>query len=78
MKSSWVAPTAYLLGVGWFFGTSIILGVVIGLWADSASGLEPLFTLTGIFIGLAVALVGGFRMLKPFMDRFGNGTTGKG
>ena len=75
MKSSWVAPTAYLLGAGWFFATSIILGVVIGRWADSASGLEPTFTLIGIILGLAVALIGGFRMVKPFMDRFGNGTT---
>jgi hypothetical protein len=78
VKSSWVAPTAYLLGAGWFFATSIILGIVVGIWVDGKTGLEPTFTLVGIFLGLAVALVGGFRMLKPFMDRFGNGTTGKG
>lgn len=77
MNSSWVVPTAYLLGAGWFFATCIILGIGLGYWADSASGLEPLFTLIGIFVGLAVALVGGYRMLKPFMDRFGNGTSGK-
>jgi len=66
-----------LLGVGWFFGTSIILGIGIGLWADSKTGFEPVFTLTGSLIGLAIALVGGFRMLQPFLDRFGNGTTGR-
>jgi hypothetical protein len=58
--------------VGWFFATSIILGIVIGRWADSATGLEPVFTLAGIFLGLAVALVGGIRMLMPFMQRLGN------
>ena len=70
---SWVAPTAYLLGAGWFFATAIILGVVLGRWADSATGLEPTFTLVGIIVGLAVALTGGIRMLMPFMNRYGGG-----
>ena len=67
----WVAPTAYLLGIGWFFATALLLGILLGRWADSATGQEPLFTLVGIVLGLAVALVGGIRMLIPFMDRFG-------
>jgi hypothetical protein len=74
---SWVAPTAYLLGAGWFFATAIILGVVLGRWADSATGLEPTFTLIGIIVGLAVALAGGIRMLLPFMNRFGQGPSEK-
>lgn len=68
---SWVAPTAYLLGAGWFFAACIILGVVLGRWADAKTGLEPLFTLVGLMLGLVTALVGGYRMLVPFMDRFG-------
>lgn len=75
---SWVAPTAYLLGAGWFFATSIILGILIGRWADSATGLEPIFTLVGIFVGLAVALVGGIRMLMPFIGKLGTGPSEKG
>lgn len=74
---SWVAPTAYLLGAGWFFATSILLGVLIGRWADGATGLEPVFTLAGIIVGLAVALVGGIRMLMPFMSRIGGGPSEK-
>jgi hypothetical protein len=74
---SWVAPTAYLLGIGWFFATCIVLGIVIGRWADGATGLEPTFTLAGIFLGLAIAAVGGFRMLMPFVERFGNDTREK-
>jgi hypothetical protein len=74
---SWVAPTAYLLGIGWFFATALILGVGIGYWADSKTGLEPTFTLIGIFLGLAVALVGGARMLMPFMRRYGSGPSEK-
>lgn len=74
---SWVAPTAYLLGAGWFFATCLILGVVLGRWADSATGLGPVFTLAGIVLGLAVALVGGVRMLLPFMRRYNNEPTEK-
>ncbi len=74
---SWVAPTAYLLGIGWFFATALILGVGIGYWADSKTGLEPTFTLIGIVLGLAVALYGGARMLMPFMRRYGSGESEK-
>jgi len=72
---SWMVPTAYLLGIGWYFATCIILGVVIGRWADARTGLEPVLTLAGIVLGLAVAMVGGIRMLLPFMRRFGTGPT---
>ncbi len=72
---SWFAPTAYLLGVGWYFATCILLGIVLGHWADSATGLEPTFTLVGTVLGLAVALIGGIRMLIPFMSRMGAGPT---
>ena len=66
-----------MLGAGWFFATCLILGVVLGRWADSATGLEPLFTLAGIVLGLALALVGGIRMLAPFMRRFNGEPTEK-
>lgn len=74
---SWVAPTAYLLGAGWYFATCILVGVLLGRWADSATGLEPIFTLTGIIAGLAIALYGGIRMLLPFMNRYGKGPSEK-
>lgn len=73
---SWVAPTAYLLGAGWFFATCIILGIVLGRWADARTDLEPLFTLIGVGLGLATALVGGYKMLAPFMERFGDESNG--
>ena len=73
---SWVAPTAYLLGVGWFFATCIALGLGVGLWLDSVTGIEPVFTLAGIILGLAVALVGGIRMLAPFVNRLGDDKRG--
>lgn len=69
---SWVGPAAYLLGIGWFFATAIVCGVGVGFWLDGQTGLEPTFTLVGTLLGLAVALVGGFRMLLPFLRRLGD------
>lgn len=68
----WMVPTASLLGAGWYFAACVILGVVVGRWADTKTGLEPTFTLLGIVLGLAVAIVGGYRMLLPFLRRLGN------
>lgn len=65
---SWVVPTVHLLGAGWFFATCIILGVFIGHWVDGRTDLEPIFTLVGIFLGLAIAFVGGIRMLQPLLN----------
>ena len=69
---SWIGPTASLLGIGWYFATCIILGVVVGRWADSQTGFEPAFTLLGIMLGLVTAFVGGLRMLLPVLRRFGD------
>ena len=66
---SWLGPSAALLGAGWFFATALILGILIGQWVDEKTGLEPTFTLVGILLGLAVAAVGGYRMLQPFIRK---------
>ena len=73
----WAGSTAYLLGIGWFFATAIIAGVLLGRWVDSATGLEPIFTVSGIVLGLAVAMVGGIRMLMQFLRRFGGDPPGR-
>jgi ATP synthase protein I len=65
---SWIVPAAQLLGVGWYFAACILGGVLLGLWLDSKTGLEPLFLLLGVLLGLAVALVGGIRMVKPVLE----------
>ncbi len=77
-RAGWIAPTAYLMGAGWYFATCIVVGVALGLWLDDLTGLEPLFILLGIIVGLILAIGGGIRMLLPFMKRFGGGSDAPG
>jgi len=70
-----VVPTAHLLGIGWYFALCLILGIGLGRWADGRTGLDPTFTLIGAGLGLATAMVGGYRMLIPFINRFGSDRT---
>jgi F0F1-type ATP synthase assembly protein I len=76
-----MVPAAWLLGAGWYFALCVIGGVLLGLWLDSETGLEPLFLLLCILLGLAVALVGGIRMVRPVLkmseERDRNSGTGK-
>jgi len=64
--SRWVAALR-LVGVGFFVGGSILLGVVAGLWLDNKLDSAPVWVIVGLFLGLAVAFYGVYRMLLPFM-----------
>ena len=59
----WSSPVFRLIGIGWFFALCIVLGLLAGLWLDHKAETSPIFTLVGLFLGLAVAAVGGYRML---------------
>ncbi|TAK34269.1 MAG: AtpZ/AtpI family protein [Chloroflexota bacterium] len=52
-----------LIGLGWYVAICITLGILGGLWLDSALGLLPLFTLLGLFAGLGAAFYGVYRMV---------------
>ena len=39
-----------LIGVGWFIGGSIVLGLVAGRWLDSKLNTEPVFIILGLII----------------------------
>ena len=60
----WVAALR-LVGVGFFIGISIVLGVVAGLWVDSKLGTS-LFWIIGLIFGLMIAFYGVYQMLLPF------------
>ena len=56
-----------LVGVGWYIGLCIFLGVWGGLWLDSRLNTEPILVIVGLIMGLAVAIYGVYRMLQPLM-----------
>ena len=64
--SRWVAALR-LVGVGFFVGGSILLGVVAGLWLDNKLNSAPTGVIVGLFLGLVIAFYGVYRMLLPFM-----------
>jgi len=62
----WLAALR-LMGVGFFVGGSILLGVVAGLWLDSKLNSAPIWVIVGLFLGLVIAFYGVSRMILTFM-----------
>lgn len=62
------AAALRLVGVGFFVGGSIVLGVVAGLWLDNKLGSGPTWVIVGLFLGLIIAFYGVYRMLLPLMS----------
>ena len=67
---------AQVLGIGWFFAVSIIGGIVGGVLLDGWLETKPLFTILGLFLGLAVAFYGGFKALMRVMAETSGKTKG--
>ncbi len=61
----WVAALR-LVGVGFFIGGSIVLGLFVGRWLDNWWG-TGLFWIVGLIIGIVVAFYGVYNMLRPFI-----------
>ena len=57
-----------LVGVGFFIGGSIVLGVFFGLWLDGKLGISPIMTILGFFAGLIIAGLGVYRMLISLLN----------
>jgi len=70
-----IQPALGLLGIGWYFALSIIGGVILGLLVDGWLETGKLFTVLGLFLGLAVAFWGGYKLLMRVIS---NGNQGKG
>lgn len=58
-----------LVGVGWYVGICIILGVWGGLWLDNRLNTKPILVIAGLIIGLVVAFYGVYRMLLPSFNK---------
>ncbi len=72
------AVAVRLLGMGWYVAISILGGVLGGLWLDGRTGLDPLFTLLGLVLGLVAAFYGVYRMAAPLLTGSGTNRTGQG
>ena len=57
-----------LVGVGFFIGGSIVLGVVAGLWLDNKFNSGHTWVIAGLFLGIIIAFYGVYRMLLPLMS----------
>lgn len=56
-----------LMGIGWYVGLCIGGGGLGGYWLGQRVGLNPLVTLLGIGVGIAVAVFGMYRMLMAVL-----------
>lgn len=59
-----------LVGIGWYFAACIILGFLAGRWVGQkldGHGWETALTIVGVFVGLALAFFGAYRMIKPIL-----------
>jgi F0F1-type ATP synthase assembly protein I len=61
------ALVAQLVGVGWFVGITIAGGAIGGLALDGWLGTRPVLTIVGVLLGVAVAVVGMYRMLAAVL-----------
>ncbi len=64
------AEVLRFVGIGWYFAACIILGFLGGRWVGrelDGHGWETALTIVGVFVGLAVAFFGAYRMLKPIL-----------
>ncbi len=46
---------AFITELGFTVGFSILIGIGVGWWLDSKLGTKPIFTIIGLFLGLASA-----------------------
>ncbi len=60
-----------LLGFGWYFATSLAVGLVGGYFLDRWLGTEPWLVLVGLLLGTVAGFYGMFKMLLPVYKREG-------
>ena len=58
-----------LVGVGWYIGACIVLGVIAGLWLDSKFHTKPILVIVGLILGIVIAFYGVYRMILPNINK---------
>ena len=69
---SWM-PALTLTGVGFFIAACVIGGLLGGQWLDQKLNTEPVFLITGIILGIALAFFGVYDMIKSLVDNIRKG-----
>ena len=67
MRYPWL-PMLSLLGMGFYIAIAIVLGIWGGHWLDVKFNTSPLLLIIGLFFRIAVAALGVYNMIKPFME----------
>jgi len=62
------AAALRLVGVGFFIGGAIVLGVGAGLWLDTRLNTKPILVIVGLILGIIVAFYGVYQMLLPLLN----------
>lgn len=58
-----------LVGMGWYVGICIVLGVGGGRWLDNKFNTRPILVIVGLILGVIVAFYGVYRMILPNINR---------
>ncbi|MBI2288513.1 MAG: AtpZ/AtpI family protein [Chloroflexi bacterium] len=66
--SRWVAAMR-LVGVGWYVGSCIMLGVFGGRWLDNKLNTKPVMVIAGLLLGIITAFYGVYRMILPNINK---------
>ena len=66
--SRWQAALR-LIGVGWYVGGCIVLGVLGGLWFDNKWDTTPTLVIVGLILGITIAFYGVYKMILPNINR---------
>jgi len=67
MRYPWLSLLS-LLGMGFYIAIAIVLGIWGGHWLDGKLNSGPLWLIIGLILGIAVAGLGVYNMLKPFIE----------
>ena len=67
MNASVMGTVLRLVGIGWYVAICIGGGAIAGLWLDRKLDLSPLFTLLGLSVGIAIAIIGMYRLLMAVL-----------
>ena len=66
MRYPWLSVLS-LFGMGFYIAIAIVLGIWGGNWLDEKFDTSPLLLIIGLILGIALAVLGAYNMMKPFI-----------